>query len=152
MVRTYSLKQAFRENQGVAAVEFAVIVSVLVLLVLGILEFGLVWCAKYAITNATREGARYGVHNYQTGADDKRLPPCGLTPSIQQVVTDKLSGMLPAGSYQVEVVNNEAYTTGTQGSDLIVRVNFTNPWDLLGGLIPQLSNMAFSAQTVMKCE
>jgi Flp pilus assembly protein TadG len=151
MVRSYPLKQAFRENRGVATVEFAVILSVLLLLVLGILEFGLVWYAKYAITNATREGARYGVI-YHTRADGSRLPPCELSPSIQQVVTDKLTNILPSGSYTVEVVNNLAYTTGTSGSDLIVRVNFTNPWDLLGGLIPPLSNMAFSAETIMKCE
>lgn len=134
-----------------ATVEFAVILSVLLLLVLGILGFGLVWYAKDAITNATREGARYGVI-YHTRADGSRLPPSELSPSIQQVVTDKLTNILPPGSYQVEVVNNLPYSTDTSGSDFIVRVNFINLWDLLGGLLPPLKNMAFSAQTVMKCE
>jgi hypothetical protein len=50
------------------------------------------------------------------------------------------------------VVNNIAYQTGQSGTDLTVQVTFTNPWDLLGGLIPSMRNMAFTAQTVMKCE
>jgi Flp pilus assembly protein TadG len=151
MVRTDALKQHLRENEGVATVEFAIILSVLLLLILGVLEFGLVWYAKYAITNATREGARYGVI-YHTRADGSRMPPCELSPSIAQVVGDKLTNVLPTSSYTVNVVNNIAYQTGQSGTDLTVQVTFTNPWDLLGGLIPSMRNMAFTAQTVMKCE
>ena len=48
------------DQRGVAAVEFALIFPVLVLLVLGIIEFGLGFHAWDATQNAAREGARLG--------------------------------------------------------------------------------------------
>ena len=50
-----------RENKGGAAVEFAVVLPLLLLLVFGIIEFGLLLYNKAMITNASREAARAGV-------------------------------------------------------------------------------------------
>lgn len=47
-----------RSERGAAAVEFALILPVLVLLVVGILEFSRAYNAQLSITNAAREGAR----------------------------------------------------------------------------------------------
>ncbi len=49
-----------RNQRGAVAVEFALIVPVLLLLVLGILEFGFGYHAWDATQNAAREGARLG--------------------------------------------------------------------------------------------
>jgi hypothetical protein len=49
-----------RDQDGVAAVEFALIFPILVLLVLGIIEFGAGFHAWDATQNAAREGARLG--------------------------------------------------------------------------------------------
>lgn len=49
-----------RDQRGVIAVEFALIVPVLLLLVLGIFEFGFGYHAWDATQNAAREGARLG--------------------------------------------------------------------------------------------
>ena len=49
-----------RDQRGVVAVEFAIIVPVLILLVLGIIEFGFGYHAWDATQNAAREGARLG--------------------------------------------------------------------------------------------
>lgn len=43
---------------GAAALEFALILPILVLLVCGIIEFGFVFQAQLALTHAAREGAR----------------------------------------------------------------------------------------------
>ena len=50
------------ENQrGVAAVEFAIVLPLLLFLFIGITEFGLAYYNKQVLTNAAREGARVGI-------------------------------------------------------------------------------------------
>lgn len=50
-------------TSGAAALEFALILPVLVLLVCGIIEFGFVFQAQLALTHAAREGARIAAVN-----------------------------------------------------------------------------------------
>jgi Flp pilus assembly protein TadG len=50
-----------RNESGQAAVEMALILPVLMLLLLGIMEFGQAWNAKQIVTDAAREGARQAV-------------------------------------------------------------------------------------------
>ena len=50
-----------RNGAGQAAVEMAFILPVLMLLLLGIMEFGQAWNAKQIVTDAAREGARQAV-------------------------------------------------------------------------------------------
>ena len=45
-------------QRGVAAVEFAIVLPVLLFLFIGITEFGIAYYNKQVITNASREGAR----------------------------------------------------------------------------------------------
>ena len=47
-----------RNERGAAAVEFALVLPLLVLLVFGIVEFGRAYNAKVTLTHAVREGAR----------------------------------------------------------------------------------------------
>lgn len=47
--------------RGVAAVEFALVLPLLIVLLLGIIDFGLMMYDKAMITNAAREGARAGI-------------------------------------------------------------------------------------------
>lgn len=50
-----------RRRRGQALVEFALIVPMLLLLVLGIVEFGRAWNVYQTLTDATRQGARTAV-------------------------------------------------------------------------------------------
>jgi Flp pilus assembly protein TadG len=51
-------------ERGAAAVEFALILPVLILLIVGMLEFSRAYNAQLSLTNAAREGARVmAVHN-----------------------------------------------------------------------------------------
>ncbi len=47
-----------RGEEGQATVEFALVLPILILLVVGIFEFGRAWNAHQVITDAVREGAR----------------------------------------------------------------------------------------------
>ena len=52
----------FLKNQnGATAVEFAVILPLLLLLIFGIIEFGLLLFNRHVITNSVREAARAGI-------------------------------------------------------------------------------------------
>lgn len=48
----------FRSDSGAAAVEFALVVPILITLVLGIVEFGRAYNVQNAVSAAAREGAR----------------------------------------------------------------------------------------------
>ena len=51
-----------RHNQkGAALLEFAIILPFLLVLVFGMIEFGLIAYNKQVITNASREGARWAI-------------------------------------------------------------------------------------------
>jgi Flp pilus assembly protein TadG len=50
-----------KKTDGVAAVEFGLILPVLMLVLMGILEYGYVFYVDLTLTNAAREGARVGV-------------------------------------------------------------------------------------------
>lgn len=51
--------QTRREMRGVAVVEFALLISLLLIVVAGIVEFGRTFWYYDALTKATRDGARY---------------------------------------------------------------------------------------------
>ena len=57
MARTTQL----RNNRGQALVEFALLLPLVMLILIGIIEFGRAWQAKQTLTDAAREGARIAV-------------------------------------------------------------------------------------------
>jgi len=54
-------KSIFFNQKGATAVEFAIVLSLLITLIFGIIEFSLFIFNRQVITNAAREGARYGI-------------------------------------------------------------------------------------------
>jgi hypothetical protein len=48
-------------THGLSSVEMAIVLPVLLLLIFGMIQFGLGWRLSQVITNGAREGARYGV-------------------------------------------------------------------------------------------
>jgi Flp pilus assembly protein TadG len=72
-----------RSDEGQAVVEFALIVPVLMLLVVGVFEFGRAWSAHQAVTDAAREGARTAVIADPTITED----------SVRKVVRNALAAV-----------------------------------------------------------
>lgn len=57
------------KERGAAAVEFALLVPVLIMIILGIMEFGRAYNIQATLTNAARESARVmSINNSQTAA------------------------------------------------------------------------------------
>jgi Flp pilus assembly protein TadG len=82
-----------RDTAGQALVEMALILPVLLILALGVVEFGRAFNAKQAITDAAREGARLAVVN------DPAITQDSVTASVRTALTR--AGM-PAASATVE--------------------------------------------------
>lgn len=61
-----------RPDRGAAAVEFAIILPLLLILVAGIVDFGRLLYAEVMVTNAAREGARMLAMGYPASDADAR--------------------------------------------------------------------------------
>lgn len=102
MSRLYKFKN--NEN-GQTLVEFALILPILLLLVMGIIQFGIIFSAQIGITNAAREGARMAAVGHNT--DD-----------VRQRVNDTLGSHISLGTLSTNVV----YPTNI-GEDVTVTVS-----------------------------
>jgi len=62
--------QSDRKERGAVAVEMAIVLPLLLLILLGIIEFGRALNVQVSLTQAAREGARYAaIHHSETGLD-----------------------------------------------------------------------------------
>jgi len=59
-----------RSESGVAAIELAIVLPLLMLILFGIISFGTVFYNYIVITNAAREGARWGAINSEVTTGD----------------------------------------------------------------------------------
>ena len=130
-------------QRGAAAVELAIILPFLVVLVFGMIEFGIMFYDKAVLTNASREGARAGI----TGLG---------YPEIKQIVLNYCDINL------INLDGNDALDPdkifiSKDGSDLTVRLEYR--YDLLIGSIYKfyaphevILNTTISAETVMRME
>jgi Flp pilus assembly protein TadG len=62
-----------RSYRGTAIVEFAIILPLLLVLLFGIIEFGIILYDKAVITNASREGARAGIVSQDPRVSDSEI-------------------------------------------------------------------------------
>jgi Flp pilus assembly protein TadG len=157
-------KRGLRGERGAIAVEFAIILPVLLLLVFGIVDFGHAWFMKQTLQNACREGARYATR-YQTKTDGSgdRLLPSALTPSIQNYILDTAlknagSSLLPADAGVVVTPSGAGYTetivTNLPLEDLTVQVTAKKYWFILNKLVPGITGdyVNITVAATMKCE
>src|SRR3954463_14275383 len=78
-------------RRGTAAVEFALVAPLFVLLVFGMIEYGRMVMVQQLLVNAAREGARVGVLDGSTGtsvttAVNNYLQPAGITTASVLIV------------------------------------------------------------------
>jgi Flp pilus assembly protein TadG len=131
-------------REGQAMVEFALVIPVLLLLLLGIIEFGLLLYNQQVITNASREGARYGIVARETRRD--------LTEITAVVDAYAGSRMVTFGSGSPNTTM--ATPDGTDfGDDLTVTVTFHYDFLVLPNFLAFLvGGQTLEARTTMKYE
>jgi Flp pilus assembly pilin Flp len=85
-----SVRRKVRQEDGAAAVEFALVVGLLAVLVFGLLEYGLAFWQVQNLRSATREGARVAAVR---GDEDR----------IEAAMVDASAGSLSSGSFDFTV-------------------------------------------------
>ncbi|HEV2388221.1 MAG TPA: TadE/TadG family type IV pilus assembly protein [Candidatus Acidoferrales bacterium] len=66
--------------------EFALVLPILLLIAVGILDFGAAFALRAKLTNAVREGARIAVSSSLTDANCQSATPCSIVASADAVV------------------------------------------------------------------
>jgi hypothetical protein len=144
------VKALLNNQKGTSAVEFAIVLPLLVVFIFGIIEFGLLFYNKAMVTNASREAARTGIVY--------RDPPVTIA-EIQSVVDSYCAGSLVSfGSGPSPTTSVPSGQCANHGDELVVNVIYQ--YDFL--LIPDFLAAFFaggmpgsidvSAVTRMRCE
>lgn len=97
-----------KSERGASSIEFALILPVLIMLLMGIIEFGMAYNNYLAITHAAREGARMAaVNHYDESA---------VRTAAYPVTPDSVSLSYPDGN--------------THGAVAVVTIHYTNTIDI----------------------
>jgi len=129
-------------NKGVAAVEFAIILPLLVLILFGSIEFGCILYNKQIITNASREGARAGIAG-ATNIDQITLAYCNKNNDTSaESILINLGGLKHNPSIAVSGPDPD--------KDLKVTVSYT--YDFLFASILGFNQTSLTGETIMRME
>jgi Flp pilus assembly protein TadG len=134
------MRTRLRDERGASAVEFAFIVPLLILLVLGIAEFGHAFQVQGTLSAAAREGVR---------AMALRNDPV----DAKAVVRDAASSLDPGitdTQIKIQVVGSTATTCPTIGAgNTAVRLTITYPMPFLTGFFG--TGITLTGTGVMRC-
>ena len=128
-----------QNNRGVAAVELAICLPILILLVCGSIEFGLLFYNQQVITNASREGVRAGIVAEAETTD------------IIQIVKNYCNGKLINLNGANELQTDAVTVSGPDGDDDLT-VSVIYDYNFLFGGILGFTEKTLSAQTIMRME
>lgn len=123
-----------KNNRGAALVEFAIVLPLLLLLLVGMIEFGLLFYNKQVLTNASREGARAGI------ARGGNIPEI-----VDEYCRDRLISFSSINDMTTSVVG----AGGAFNDDLMVTVKCNYDF-LLPSLLGFGTRIQLSTVTVMK--
>lgn len=112
-------RSSWGSDSGAAAVEFALVFPILILILIGIIEYGSVFNAQLMLTSAAREGARTmavtgSVAQARTAVIDAAI---GLTPALTAADIVITPGSCSATTnISVTIDYNKPYLTGMFGA------------------------------------
>jgi hypothetical protein len=122
------------------------------------MDFGQAYYIQHVITNASREGARYGVKYKVDSSTGLPFAPNALTPSISDYV--KLpaptglgyDNLLGSDANLTVVPGGAGYNSNTAGDMLTVTATADKHWFFLGGLLGFPNPQQLQASTTMVLE
>jgi Flp pilus assembly protein TadG len=139
-----------KSRRGVAAIETALLLPLLVLLIFGMIEFGLLLYNRQVLTNASREGARFGIVQWTPRRTDGEIEAV-----VNLYCASRLVTFGSAGGPSTTVTREGAACVGSPccqafDDDLAVRVTYQYNFLVLTNF--GFGPIQLEAQTVMKCE
>jgi Flp pilus assembly protein TadG len=133
-----------KNNLGASAVEFAIILPLLLVFIFGIIEWSLYLYNDHVITNASREGARRGIVAASPRPTEAEITAAVLSYTAGNLVT--------FGSDVPSISPITICSAG--GDDLTITVNYNYTFLILPaltlGAVPEF--IAITANTIMRCE
>ena len=134
-----SVQKIRRSESGASAVEFALLLPVLMMILFGIIEFGLALYRQAILTNASREGARLGI---------VQSVPAITTAQIDAAIDNYLTaaGITPGN------VTRAIVAGGVTGTPVQVTLTLPYTYSVLPGLTSIAPTINLTAQTVMRHE
>ena len=129
-------------ERGAVATEFALLLPVLLTILFGIIEFGMIMYSREVVTNAAREGARAGI---------TQGPPKRTTGEIIAIADNYLAntGINPA-NVTFTVVGAGLINPNTLTVTATYPYNFLIPW--IPAVVGIPNPLTIQAQTVMRHE
>lgn len=137
-----------QEQRGSALIEFVLIAPVLFLILFGIVDFSLLFFDKMTITNASREGARYGIiaqnSVYPTSAQITTYITNNFTTNLISFSSTKPSATVTVTS---------SVQTPVPGAILTVKVSYPYTYLVMDKLVAGFSSpITISSTAVMAYE
>lgn len=134
-----NLGRAWIHERGQSLVEFAIILPVMLLLVLGAVDLGMGFKTYIGLTNAAREGVRWiSIH-----PSDKVGAKARIYTEAQRVGVE--SSVLAEGGYVVSFSPDQSnYAAGDK-----VTIDVDYDYEMLFGTITGLPKLAFKASSTM---
>jgi len=134
------LMRLLRQSRATAAVEFALILPVFLMLIFGVVELGSAWYQKQMLVSASRVGARMG---------SLLNDPTNSSAQVQSTVTQYLQ---LSGFPGVFIVTSSG-TEGNSGDPVQVTITSDYQLPVLSRLVPGvLSSVTLKGVTVMRHE
>ena len=149
-------RMRLRGERGAAAVEFAMIAVVLLMIVFGIIEFGILMFDKHVLTNASREGARAGIVMRIPRLPDEDIKDIVIKYAEDHMVSFGASSTLDFGPWPGEdpdvwISPADRDSGGVSfGTELIVKVKYPFDFLVLSGF--GLGPITLTAETRMRME
>jgi Flp pilus assembly protein TadG len=138
------VKTVIHDQKGVAAVEFALILLPLVLLIFGAIEFTTALYDKAVITNASREGARAGIVY-----SDPRPSNSDILDAVSTYCSENMISLGGDSAISTQIVRGG----DAAGDPLTVRVTYTYNFLVLPNFITSLGpGITMEAETIMRME
>ena len=139
-----------RTDHGAAAVEFALVVPMLLMILFAIITFGFLFAQKLAIENTARQAARYGAVENRTCADVVAEATFAGQPLVDLATGTITVTRGPAGSPGSPCSGEPCKGSGDMDN---VTVTITYPGKVLIPVFPGMGNtLTLTAEAVFRCE
>ena len=137
---------AARREDGAVLVEFALVIPLLLLVVIGMMQFGILLNAKISETHLTASAARYAAVNQNPGDPDSLVDYIKARAGTQSLRDN--------AQVCLEYPTGENGTSGEPGDPVTVTMTYT--YDLIpllgDALTPQVASITVSGDATMRLE